>query len=42
MTLTLGKIIPANHRPTQQELDKTKVSMFFAKVRNEESKLNNL
>lgn len=35
MTLTLGKVVPAERLPTQTELDKTKVSLFFVKVRNE-------
>lgn len=42
MTLALGKIIPGDRRPTQQELDKTKVSMFFAKLRDDEGTLNRM
>ena len=34
MTLTLGKIVPEEKLPTKAELEKTKVSLFFAKVRN--------
>lgn len=42
MCLTLGKMIPADRLPTQEELAKTQVSMFYVKMRNEKDELNNL
>ena len=42
MTLTLGKIVNGDRLPTQVELDKTRVSLFFAKVRDDKNDLNNL
>ena len=42
MTMTLGKIVSSDRKPTQQELDNTKVSMFFVKVRDGERNLNRL
>jgi alkylation response protein AidB-like acyl-CoA dehydrogenase len=42
MALTLGKIIPADRVPTEAELAKTQVSMFYVQMRNENSQLNNL
>lgn len=42
MTLALGKIIPGDRLPTQEELNKTKVSMFFARLRDDEGKLNRM
>lgn len=42
MTLALGKIVPGDRLPTQQELDKTKVSLFYAKLRNDQGELNRM
>ena len=42
MTLTLGKIAPEDRLPSQTELDRTKVSLFFAKVRNDKGELNKM
>jgi alkylation response protein AidB-like acyl-CoA dehydrogenase len=42
MSLALGKIIPGDRLPTQEELKKIQVSLFFVKVRDEQGELNRL
>lgn len=42
MSLGLAKIIGKDAVPSQAELDKTKVSLFFIPVRNEQGELNRM
>lgn len=42
MTLTLAKIVPPNTSLTQQEVAKLPLSMFYARIRNDDGELNNI